>query len=77
MGGGQAGQAEMHRRKDNDLQGDNVLMPEGSHDRHFALEVLHRVAPPPAALCFIRALGPLSFQLDLLHNLQQDQHRVG
>lgn len=63
----------MHGRKATDLQGDNVLMPEGSHNGHFTLEVLHRVAPPPAALCFVRAFGPLSFQLNLFHNLQQDK----
>lgn len=54
------------------LQRNNVLVPEGSHDGHFTLEVLHRVPPPSTPLCFIWSLSPLSFQLDLLHNLQQD-----
>ena len=73
MSEGQAGRGRQEcTAKDTDLQGDDVLMPEGTHDGHFTLEVLYRVAPPPATLCFIRALGSLSFQLNLLYNLQQD-----
>ena len=53
-----------------DLQGDNVLVSEGTHDGNFALEVLHRVAAPAAALSISRAFGSVSFQLHLLHNLQ-------
>lgn len=51
-------------------------MPQGSHDGNFPLEILNRIAPPPPSLCFIRTLGPLSFQLNLLHNLQREMYRT-